>query len=96
MYILLKKSGWCIPVQRTWFYTHPIAFKCLPSEHGLFRCFRSDNKFSQLLCLVQSGRASLVAQLVRKLPAMRETWVRSLGCKDPLENGKATHSSILA
>jgi len=40
--------------------------------------------------------ASLVAQLVRNLPAMRETWVQSLGWEDPLEKGKATHSSILA
>ena len=39
---------------------------------------------------------SLGAQLVKKLPAMRETWVRSLGWEDPLEKGKATHSSILA
>ena len=39
---------------------------------------------------------SLVAQLVRNLPAMRETWVRSLGWEDPLEKGKATYSSILA
>ena len=38
--------------------------------------------------------ASLVAQLVKN--AMRETWVRSLGWKDPLEKGKATHFSILA
>ena len=36
--------------------------------------------------------ASLVAQLVKNLPAMRETWVRSLGWEDPLEKGKATHS----
>ena len=40
--------------------------------------------------------ASLVAQLVKNLPAMRETWIQSLGQKDPLEKGKATHSSILA
>ena len=39
---------------------------------------------------------SLVAQLVKNPPAMRETWVRSLGWEDPLEEGKATHSSILA
>ena len=37
-----------------------------------------------------------VAQLVKNLPAMPETWVRSLGWEDPLEKGKATHSSILA
>ena len=41
-------------------------------------------------------RASLVAQLVKNPPAMREIWVRSLGWEDPLEKGKATHSSILA
>ena len=40
--------------------------------------------------------ASLVAQLLKNLPAMRETWVRSLGWEDPLEKWKATHSSILA
>ena len=39
--------------------------------------------------------ASLVAQLVKNLPAMRETWVQSLGWKDSLEKGKAAHSSIL-
>ena len=38
--------------------------------------------------------AYLVAQLVKNSPAMRETWVRSLGWEDPLEKGKATHSSI--
>ena len=38
---------------------------------------------------------SLVAQLLKKPPAMRETWVRSLGWEDPLQKGKATHSSIL-
>ena len=37
-----------------------------------------------------------VAQLVDNLPAMQETWVRSLGWEDPLEKGKATRSSILA
>ena len=36
-----------------------------------------------------------VAQIVNKLPAMQETWVRSLGREDPLEKGKATHSNIL-
>ena len=40
--------------------------------------------------------ASLVAQRVKRLPTMPETWVRSLGQEDPLEKGKATHSSILA
>ena len=40
--------------------------------------------------------ASLVAQLVKNLPAMQKTWVWSLGWEDPLEKGKATYSSILA
>ena len=41
--------------------------------------------------------ASLVAQIVRNPAAMQETWVRSLGWEDPLEEGRATtHSSILA
>ena len=41
-------------------------------------------------------RASLVAQRLKHLPAMRETWVQSLGREDPLEKEMATHSSILA
>ena len=45
---------------------------------------------------LQYSWASPVAQLVKNLPAMRETWIRSLGWDDPLEKGKATHSSILA
>ena len=40
--------------------------------------------------------ASLVAQTVKNLPAMLETWVQSLGWEDPLEEGMATHSSVLA
>ena len=40
--------------------------------------------------------ASLVTQRLKRLPAMRDTWVRSLGRKDPLEKEMATHSNILA
>ena len=40
--------------------------------------------------------ASLVTQMVKNLPAMWETWVRSLGQEDPLEKGMATDSSVLA
>ena len=40
--------------------------------------------------------SSLVAQRLKRLPAMWETWVRSLGREDPLEKEMATHSSILA
>ena len=45
---------------------------------------------------LQYSWASLVAQLVKNLPAMRETWVQSLGWEDPLGKGKANYSSILA
>ena len=45
---------------------------------------------------LQYSWASFVAQLVKNLPAMPKTWVRSLGWEDPLEKGTATHSSILA
>ena len=45
--------------------------------------------------LLQDCWASLVAKLVKNLPAMQETWVRSLGWEDNLEKGKATYSSIL-
>ena len=62
-----------------------------------------DNFFRKLLItqyVIRSGlvfrRASLVAQLVKNLPVTWETWVRSLVWEDPLEEGMATHSSILA
>ena len=44
--------------------------------------------------LLQDSWASPVVQLVKNPFAMRETWVRSLGWEDPLENGKAAHSCI--
>ena len=46
--------------------------------------------------MYQSRWVSLVAQLVKNLPAMWETQSRSLGWEDPLEKGMATHPSILA
>ena len=45
---------------------------------------------------LQYAWTSLVAQSVTKLPAMQEVWVQSLGWEEPLEEGMATHSSILA
>ena len=55
----------------------------------LLSCFTN----VQVYCI---SWAFLGSQLVKKLPAMWETWVRSLDWEDPLEKGKATHSSILA
>ena len=50
---------------------------------------------NEFLLFMSSG-ASLVAQMVKNLPAMQETWVPSLGWEDPLEEGMETHSSFLA
>ena len=57
-----------------------------------FEYFRFQNNPLKLYLI----RASRVAQMVKNLPAMWETWVQSLGWEDPLEKGTATHSSILA
>ena len=54
---------------------------------------REDTLFSKYKHIIE---ASLVPQLVKNLPATRETWVRSLGWEDPLEEGMGTHSSVLA
>ena len=65
------------------------SLKILESQKVLF--------ILDLFNVVYAGfQASLAAQLVKIPPVMQETWVRSLGWEDPLENGKATHSSILA
>ena len=53
-------------------------------------------KLILMVSILPQQRASLVAQTVKNLPAMQETWVRSLGWEDPLEEGMATQSSILA
>ena len=45
---------------------------------------------------LQYFRPSLVAQMVRNPPAMQENWVQSLGWEDPMEEGMATHSTVLA
>ena len=44
---------------------------------------------------IQYVGASLMAQMIKKVPAMQETWVQSLGWEEPLEKGMATHSSLL-
>ena len=55
---------------------------------------RSQKKRSNII-FVPYSCVSLMAQLVQNLPSLRETRVRSLGWEDPLEKGKATHSSFL-
>ena len=51
---------------------------------------------NDLATALQYYRTSLIAQLVKNLPEMQETWVHSLGPEDPLEKEMAAHSSILA
>ena len=50
----------------------------------------------QIIPFLKVYEASLIGQMVKNLPVMQDTWVRSLGQKDPLEKGMATHSNILA
>ena len=59
---------------------------------------QAENRLGMLvLCLLYAlFLSSLVAQTVKNLPAVRKTWVQSLGWEDPLEKGMTTHSSILA
>ena len=57
---------------------------------------RVESKYNHVLFFCLIPHETLVAQLVKNLPAIRETWVRSPDWEDPLETGKATHSSILA
>ena len=58
------------------------------------RSCRSSKNQSALASLASEG--SLVAQMVKNLPAVQKTWVWYLGGEDPLEKGMATHSSVLA
>ena len=64
----------------------------LPQSASFIKCIDS----LIFLCTYTFQRTSLVAQKVKRLPAMQETWVRSLGREDPLEKEMATHSSTLA
>ena len=61
--------------------------------HYIYYCGKESLKNRVALTV---NRASLVAQLVKNLLALWETWVQSLGWEDPLEKGKDTRSSILA
>ena len=54
------------------------------------------SNYHTVALISHASRASLVARLVKNLPAMQEAWFRSLGWEDPLKKGKATHSNTLA
>ena len=63
----------------------------LPGRPGMLQSIESQRDMTEWL-----NWTELVAQMVKNPPAMWETWVRSLGWEDPLEEDMATHSSILA
>ena len=73
---------WCVCIY-TYTHTHTHIYVIL---------FNLRKEGNPVIC----NNFSLVAQLVKKLPAVQETFVWSLGWEDPLEKGMATHSSILA
>ena len=77
----------------------PLPASPSPGNHHSTFCLYEFNYSGSLLVflsLASYNWASLVAQMVKRLPTMRETWVRSLGLEDLLEKEMATHSSILA
>ena len=69
---------------------------CSAGDSGLILGFLGRSPGEGIGYPLQYSWASLVAQLVKNPPAMQETCVRSLGWEDPLEKGKAAHSSNLA
>ena len=72
-------------------------YHAILSQSLLFDCFCSSLFFSFLsVSSLLIWRASLVAQMVKNLPAVQETQVQSMGGEDPLEKGMVTHSSILS
>ena len=99
---LLRVMQWLFNTQRTEYITHPDLLRYLlvfaENPNGGILCFWNViygiNSF--IFQFPIRVWASPLAQLVKNPPAMRETWVQSLGWEDPLEKGKATHSSILA
>ena len=67
-----------------------------PKDHKESDKTKHTKTFHDFLVSHDPVGASLVVQMVKNLPAMKETWVQSLGWEDPLEKGMANHSSILA
>ena len=63
---------------------------------SIFNCFFSLQNSTKVGLVVIVSNSSLVAQMVKRLPTVREIWVRSLGQEDPLKKEMATHSSTLA
>ena len=84
--ILLTSMLYCFLTQIIWKLNKTIFVKDLYSPDQL----------PDYRCQAERDWASLVAQMVKNPPAVQEPWVQSLGWEDPLEEGMATHSRILA
>ena len=101
--IRMKLHSYLLPLLHTHTHTHTTSLiiqlvKNLPAMQEILVQFLGLGRSAGggISYPFQYSWASLVAQLVKNLPAIWETWVQSLGWEDPLEKGKATHSSILA
>ena len=87
-------TSWSVEIQ-----THPKDFGWLPGEPHIllgYTCWPCHILYLLGMKHTQYVWASLVAQMIKNPPAMWEIWVQSLGWEDPLEEGLATHSGILA
>ena len=75
-------------------YLMPTVIPALPPVYSILGTSSETQYYAKLQTRCKT-RASLVVQIVKNPPAMKETWVQSQGREDPLEKGMATHSSIL-
>ena len=92
LYLVFKGTSTLFSTVAAPIYLAISCVRSFPFVHTLSSIFLE----TFLMAILTREWASLVVQLVKNPPAMQETWVRSLGWEDPLEKGKATHSSILA
>ena len=93
----IANSLWslCMDFSKHLWKDKPLDFKPVKGRSAIIKG-KWLNPFFEFDQTWEEIRVSLVAQLEKKLPAMWEAWARSLGWEDPLEKGRATHSSILA
>ena len=92
MYLKIEKI-WCLLYLRATLIAQLIKI-CLQCRRPWFDSWVGTSPGEGIGYPFWCSWASLVAQLLKNLPVMQETWVPSLGWEDPLERGKATHSSI--
>ena len=99
LWLLVTFNHWVLEVE----WQREVHEECFTGSRGLvyFGTWKVGTSTTALSLSLKFGNsllswASLVAETVKNLPAMRETWIQSLGWENPLEKGKAIYSSILA